>query len=101
MMDRSQTTRSESGSMAVSVYPNPTQHHIVVRIDALPAGASASWLAVRVRSLTGEEILLRRIDGVSVGHEVLLDDLVLGSGIYIVEAQTETSHSATIITVVR
>ena len=54
-----------------------------------------------MRSLTGEEILLRRIDGVSVGHEVLLDDLVLGSGIYIVEAQTETSHSATIITVVR
>ena len=101
MMDRSQTTRSESGSMAVSVYPNPTQHHIIVRIDALPAGASANWLDVRVRSLTGEEVLRRRIDGVSVGHEVLLDELVLESGVYIVEAQSETSRSATIITVVR
>lgn len=56
---------------------------------------------VRVRSLTGEEVLRRRIDGVSVGHEVLLDELVLESGIYIVEAQSETSRSATIITVVR
>lgn len=93
-------TGSLSG-LGVTVYPNPSRDHFIVRVDALPSSSIPQWLDVRVRSLTGEEVLRRQIADVHVGQQVRLDNTGLESGIYIVEALTEGSHSTTIITVVQ
>ena len=98
---RGQTRVSYATDLSVSVYPNPLRDNIVVRLDAAPDPTVRSQVDIRVLSLAGAVVWDRRFAGMDVGDEVVLTDLDLQTGSYILEAICGTSRSSTIISVVR
>ncbi|MBU3679971.1 MAG: hypothetical protein FGM32_10260 [Candidatus Kapabacteria bacterium] len=98
---RGQTRVSYVTDLSVSVYPNPLRDNIVVRLDAAPDPTMRSQVDIRVLSLAGAVVWDRRFAGMDVGDEVVLTDLDLQTGSYILEAICGTSRSSTIISVVR
>jgi hypothetical protein len=73
----------------------------VIRHPSSVIGHRSSVIGHSPHDFRIQRKLRRRIADIHVGQQVRLDNTGLESGIYIVEALTEGSHSTTIITVVQ